>query len=343
MKRVGLLLLSALFLLSPIACGQGAPSSDTGGQEKPRAEEKSADYSALYDALGAVPGDLSAYTAASAAAMQAAVSSVRYGLKASAQAEVDGYTAAVLAAIADLKERQTFASLQAIIDYVDSLGMDFDNLAGFSMDGYFEDAVLKETPDAGQAYADETVYIGDSITLYMHRYAPIPSGNIYGVGSINPQNACEDAIATLQNGQKATFAAAMRERQPKRMVVTIGTNSMLMDSYEYLRYFALFIEQLKAACPSAQILIQSTSPLTASYERGMRLLTNKRLNYSNMLLAGLAVYEGVYFLNSAAALKGADGTLSAQYDLGEGYGHINAAAYDVWIAYLRTHAAPTES
>ena len=74
------------------------------------------------------------------------------------------------------------------------------------------------------------------------------------------------------------------------------------------------------------------------YEKNMRLLTNRNINRANMLLAGLAAFKNAYYLNTAEALKDANGQLDVKYDLGEGYGHINADAYAVWEHYLRTHA-----
>lgn len=346
MKRtiLALILVCAFGLFSLVSCvssPHGSESAQTPGSDPKEPTQDAptgADYSAVFAALDAVPQDLSDYTRESARAVQDAQNAIRYGLDASEQETVNGFAEALRASLDALKPVKTFSSISEIIPYVDSLGIDFEDLAGFSLDGYFENAVLPETSDAGEAYYRDCYYLGDSITLYMHRFSNLDGSHIYGVASINPQNAAEDKLVSLSSGAPATFAEAMREMMPKRIVITIGTNSMLMDSSDYLRYFARLIEDLKAACPNAQIIIQSTPPLTHAYEANMVKLTNRNINRSNLLLAGLAAYEGVYFLNSAEALKDQSGALDPKFDLGEGYGHINRDAYDVWENYLRTHA-----
>lgn len=338
MKRFFCLLLALFLFLPLLSCGSTpAPEEVTPSEET---ESDPADYSALYAVLETVPEDRSPYTRASLAALDAAVESVRYGLKEEDQKEVDKAVSSIEEAIAALEKKVTFSSYAEIITYVDSLGFDFDDLAAFDLSGYFEDTLLTETEDAGEEYLNETYYIGDSLTLYMHRYSTVPKENIFGVGSINPQHAALDDLVTLQNGQKGTFAEAMEEIQPRRVVLTIGTNSMLMDSIDYITYFGMLVDDIQSRCPDTDVILQSTSPLTAEYEANMRLLTNRNINRSNALLAGLAAYKGVYYLNTAEALKNENGQLDVKFDLGEGYGHINADAYAVWESYLRTHAIP---
>lgn len=334
MKRTLCLLLSLLFCLPLLAC-----ATEPVIQETPPAPSP-ADYSALNAALAKVPADRTPYTKKSLARLDEAIAAIRYGLNEDEQDTVNACAKAIEDALGALEQKITFRSYQEIIDYVDALGIDFDDLASFSMEGLFEDTVLKETEDAGDEYLNATYYIGDSLTLYMRRYATLPKQNVYGVGSINPQNAAYDDLVTLQNGQKGTFAEAMGEIKPARVVLTIGTNSMLMDSIDYLTHFGRLVDDIRAKTPDTVIIIQSTSPLTAAYEKNMRLLTNRNINRSNLLLAALASYKGVYFLNTAEDLKDAKGQLDVKFDLGEGYGHINAEAYAVWENYLRTHAVP---
>lgn len=230
----------------------------------------------------------------------------------------------------------TFAALTDIVTYVDSLGIDFSDRASFDMSAYFTSATLKPTADAGEAYQNETVYIGDSLVLHMGSRSNHPKSMVYGAASINPEDACVKKLTTLKNGTEASFAEAMAELQPKRIVITIGTNSMWMEPNLYVQFFSRFVDQLKAACPNTELILQSTPPLTAEYEEGKNYPTNEKINRFNMYLAGLATYHDIWYLNSAPELKNEGGTLKAEYD-SDGF-HISAAGYDVWTTYLRTHA-----
>ncbi|MBR6530745.1 MAG: hypothetical protein IKT43_04950 [Clostridia bacterium] len=231
---------------------------------------------------------------------------------------------------------ESFASISDIVKYVDSLGIDFTDRKSFDMSGYFKAVTLKKTADAGDAYQNETVYIGDSLVLHMGSRSNHPKSMVYGAASINPEDACVKKLAYLKNGTEATFAEAMTELQPKRIVISIGTNSMWMDPSDYLNFLSVFIKKLQAGCPNTEIILQSTPPLTAEYEAGKRFPTNEKINRFNMYLAGLATYHKVWYLNSAPELKNENGTLAEKYN-SDGF-HISAAGYDVWTNYLRTHA-----
>lgn len=67
--------------------------------------ENKADYSAVNEALALVPTDLTAYTDESAAALQAAIDAVQYGLPADQQAQVDAMAEAILKALEGLTEK----------------------------------------------------------------------------------------------------------------------------------------------------------------------------------------------------------------------------------------------
>ncbi len=338
MKRVFCLLFALLVCLCACEKPADEPQTQTPVPEVIQESKTGADYSEIEALLAEVPADFDGYTKQSVSALKTAMSNIPYDLTADRQDSVDQAAAALKDALAGLSEVLQFKSLAEIITYVDSLGIDFNDLASFEIPEALSDAVLDETAHAGNGYLDNTVYIGDSITLYMHRYSSLSSDNIYGIGSITPKEAAQDTLVTLSDGTPATFAQAMGEHRPRRVVLTIGTNSMLMSSMDYLTYFDQLIRDIQKASPDTQIIVQSTSPLTAKYEANMRSLTNRAINRANLLLCGLCLYDDVYFLNSAEALKDEHGQLDVQYDLGEGYGHINAAAYAVWEEYLCTHA-----
>ncbi len=349
MKRILCLVLSLFLVLPFVSCAKKAVDDDpqnsttpeNGSTEQtPTPAAAPADYSSVYAALAKVPADASLYTKASFQKVTDAINAIKYGKSKEEQSVVDACAQAILDAVNALEKKPVFSSYQEIIDYVDGLGIDFDDLASFDMSPYFEDTILTETEDAGQEYLDATYYIGDSLTLYLARTCSMPKSNVYGVGSINPETAVKNKNVTLKNGSKGTFAEAMGEIKPERVIITIGTNSMVMYSIDYITYFGQLIDDIRAATPETVIIIQSTPPLTAEYEKNMTRLTNRNINRSNLLLAGLASYKGAYYLNTAEALKDENGQLDVKFDLGEGYGHINPDAYVVWENYMRTHAVP---
>ena len=74
-------------------------------QIKVTAEETEADYSKVYDAIDAIPDDLSVYTDESVANLQRVLETVDYSKKASQQSEVDAYANAIIEATAKLEKK----------------------------------------------------------------------------------------------------------------------------------------------------------------------------------------------------------------------------------------------
>ena len=74
-------------------------------QIKVTAEETEADYSKVYDAIDAIPDDLSVYTEESVANLQKVLETVDYSKKASQQSEVDAYANAIIEATAKLEKK----------------------------------------------------------------------------------------------------------------------------------------------------------------------------------------------------------------------------------------------
>ena len=74
-------------------------------QIKVTAEEAEADYSKVYDAIDAIPDDLSVYTDESVANLQRVLETVDYSKKASQQSEVDAYANAIIEATAKLEKK----------------------------------------------------------------------------------------------------------------------------------------------------------------------------------------------------------------------------------------------
>ena len=74
-------------------------------QIKVIAEEAEADYSKVYDAIDAIPDDLSVYTEESVANLQKVLETVDYSKKVSQQSEVDAYANAIIEATAKLEKK----------------------------------------------------------------------------------------------------------------------------------------------------------------------------------------------------------------------------------------------
>jgi lysophospholipase L1-like esterase len=106
----------------------------------------------------------------------------------------------------------------------------------------------------------------------------------------------------------------------------------------YATSYAKLIGAIKAKSPDTVIILQTVYPVGASPEGFSKdgVTLNGYIDTLNEWLLDIAKQNGVYVVDTASALKDADGLLASAYDTGDGI-HLTVAAYDVILQYLRTH------
>lgn len=222
-----------------------------------------------------------------------------------------------------------------IIALADSMEVD-TSLTAFTLDGILEDTQLKASEDAGDEYQNTTAYLGDSVSLGLGVFGNHPKEMVIAKGSINPMDAVEKNLITLDDGTSVNFPTALSMLDAKRAVLTFGANAISVMSEEtFLNYYIKLIHAVREKNPDCEIIIQSISPIATTCT--LKKFTNVLINRANLLLLILAYSEDAYFLNSAPALKGDDGYLKLEYCSSDDGIHINELGYRVWIDFLRTH------
>ena len=93
--------------------------------------------------------------------------------------------------------------------------------------------ILPESSDAGQTYVDETLFLGDSNTARMYRMFDFCTyDNAIGSVGMSAKSLATYACVELNNsGSYVTMAKAVAGMQPKRVIITFGTND-LSPSYK---------------------------------------------------------------------------------------------------------------
>ena len=215
------------------------------------------------------------------------------------------------------------------------------SLTGFTLDGILEEIQLSEAEDAGVEYQNSTAYLGDSVSLGLGVFGNHPKEMVIAKGSINPMDAVEKNLITLEDGTNVNFPTALSKLNADRAVLTFGANAISVMSEEtVLNYYTKLIHAVKEQNPDCEIIIQSISPIATTCT--FKKFTNVLINRSNLLLLILAYSEDVHFLFSAPALKGDDGYLKLEYCSSDDGIHINELGYRVWIDFLRTHPLVSE-
>ena len=205
--------------------------------------------------------------------------------------------------------------------------------------------ILPESSDAGQTYVDETLFLGDSNTARMYRMFDFCTyDNAIGSVGMSAKSLATYACVELNNsGSYVTMAKAVAGMQPKRVIITFGTND-LSPSYkaaDFVKNYQTGIESIVEAYPSVDIIINSIPPLGQQHSN--QSLTQTQVDEYNKTLVEMCKEKGWKFLNSAEVLK--DSTTgyakSGYVESSDGI-HLTRAAMEALFDYIRTHSCITE-
>ncbi len=221
-------------------------------------------------------------------------------------------------------------------------GNDITNNSGNDGGSAAVSAQLGETEDMGQSYIDSMIFVGDSNTAHLRSYAVLTGGKetkqVWAPKSqtITLNNQITSVkIVYPETDEEMTIAEAVKLKKPKYLVISLGTNGLTyLDKDGFVYCYNKLLNAIKTASPDTKIIVQSIYPVTTWYES----IPNSKINEANGWLLELAKEAGIKYIDTASVLKDASGALKEEYnsDHRDGY-HVNAAAYEEILKYIRTH------
>lgn len=203
--------------------------------------------------------------------------------------------------------------------------------------------VLGETEDAGQAYIDKMVFLGDSTTYGLKYYEVLSGGkNTQQVwtpasGTLSLFNYAAATIVFPETGEEISIVDAVTRKQPEYLVITLGVNGVSqMDEDWFKQDYTGLVESIQAASPNTKIICNSIYPVENDYEQ-IAYINNMNIPQANEWIKAVAEATGCKYTDSASVLKAEDGSLREDYGNGDGI-HLNADGFNAVLEYLRTHA-----
>ncbi|MDD3430016.1 MAG: SGNH/GDSL hydrolase family protein [Oscillospiraceae bacterium] len=206
----------------------------------------------------------------------------------------------------------------------------------------YKDTVLGQSEDAGEKYIEETLFIGDSNTARFMSYGKSTLENTIGIVSMGIQHVItKPCVGFYGYTDLVTIPEAVKIMQPKRIIITFGTNNTLGYSADTLvKEYKKALEAIHTAYPYADIIINAVPPI--GWYRGNENITMQTIDGFNVALAKMAKELGYKFLNSAEVLKDEEtGFAKENYTLSDGI-HLNKEAMEALFTYFRTHSYITE-
>lgn len=201
----------------------------------------------------------------------------------------------------------------------------------------FPGGALPRGEDAGEEYLSETVWLGDSNMVRMYLYGLVPLENYMAVEGLGIEGFAEAPCVTFENDPKIyTIAGAVALVQPRRVVMTFGTNNVEgnFTCEEFIGLYGEAIAALRQAAPDCDIIVNAIPPV--GEERMYPDVTMETIDAFNAALEAFCTDQGLAFLRSSEALKGEDGFAKPEYMVEDGL-HMSEEGLQTLVHYLREH------
>ena len=203
---------------------------------------------------------------------------------------------------------------------------------------------LAETPDAGRAYLDDIIFLGDSTTYgigvyYNYGFTELcPPSQIWtpksGTLTLSYYN-----IATIvypETEEELTIEEAVKRAKPKYLLITLGVNGIsFMDEEWFIRDYTALVQIVQAASPDTKIILNSIYPVADSYKY-QKDINNDKIKAANEWIERIATDTGTRYLHSYECLA-ENGKLPESSQNGDGL-HLNGESFTAVMQYIRTHA-----
>lgn len=202
-------------------------------------------------------------------------------------------------------------------------------------------ALLAETPDAGEEYLAQTLFLGDSNTVRLYNNGLVSLQQFCAKEGIGLHSALQEGIVSFKNNNnRYTIPQAVAMMKPRRVVLTLGTNDTGMAVQDFINNYTALVQAIQASYPYTDIIVNTVPPVPADHASYPQMDQTK-IDDFNMALLTMCEQLGVKFLNSAEVLKDETGYGQADF-YGVGDIHLKSSGLKAMLNYLRTHAYQTE-
>ena len=213
--------------------------------------------------------------------------------------------------------------------------------AGFLDVSAYPGTVLEETPDAGEDYIKETLFVGDSNTVRYYLYGAVPlASNIGCSGMATGSITSFPCVQFSGYSQLVTMPKAIGIIQPRRVIFGFGSNNLTGDLRTAVQNYRKAIRECQKEYAYFTVIVSAVPALDQN--RSSKSLQQSEVDELNEMLADMCQEEGWYFLNSAEALKDMQtGWAKTGYTIEDGL-HLSEKGVNAYVEYVRTHADPGE-
>ena len=212
---------------------------------------------------------------------------------------------------------------------------------------------LEKTTDAGQEYVDKIVFLGESTTYGLQRYALLSGGEnttqVWTGATFQNNKAVSAGTLALSPSisktriyfpdtkEALTIGEAVRIKQPEYLVITLGLNNgaSYYTEEKFKTSYRDLINAVKNNSASTKIILQSLFPV-AEY-CPINAYTPSRIVECNGWIYDIAKEYGIKYLNTFEVLVDENGYMKPEYDNGGDGIHLNQSGLRAVLNYIKTH------
>ncbi|MEG0664321.1 MAG: GDSL-type esterase/lipase family protein, partial [Clostridia bacterium] len=185
------------------------------------------------------------------------------------------------------------------------------------------------------AYLNDAVFIGDSITEGLKFYLGALDTKILSAKSLNP-----DTIFTAKvdcpDGEKRTILKGLETIEFSKVYILIGTNGIaFMEKNYMISQLSKFIDDIKKIKPNCAIYLQSMTPVTKKKYESDNRFSLENISQYNLQLKELSLKKQIYYLDINSLFSGQDGYLPS--DQSPDGIHFYKNQYKTWYEFILTH------
>ncbi len=147
------------------------------------------------------------------------------------------------------------------------------------------------------------------------------------------RTVCEGKPIYFEDEERAvSLAEAVRERQPKILVITLGVSggAGFMPRDKFISVYENIIATVRENSPDTRLFVQSILPLSDKSVHHYDKLSKQAVTEANGWIRQVCENYGVPYIDTHRLLTDSDGYLKRIYQNDE-YMHLTSAAYKVII------------
>ena len=186
-------------------------------------------------------------------------------------------------------------------------------------------------------YFDDAVFIGDSRTEGLFLNTGLSNATSFAHMGLMVDTVFTRPLFNV-NGEKVPVMDAMKKAEFSKVYIMFGINETgWAYSSVFVKKYGEIVDAIREINPDAVIYVQEIMPVSQKVSDTHSYVKNSKITEYNQLLRQLAEEKQVYYIDTASAVAGEDGTLPD--DAAPDGIHLVRAYCQRWLDYLMAHTA----